>query len=347
MVAWTAIGALFALPYILRGASNSAYATIINWWLVGAFVPLIVRADRRLSTLGARPPRMLAAHIACAVALTALYVAVAATLEYRIGLNPWNPLSNVGGLVDWFLWALVMYCVILGTLKALQYYRRHVTEAVALERMERRFLETRLNSLRLQLEPRFLFDVLASISAHVEDEPRVARRMIEHLGDLLRFSLATRDRQEVTLAEEMSFLEHYLALHRLRLNNRLTVTLSIMPEVEQTPIPALLLQPLLENAIRHGIGGRAEGGSVAVAARQVGSRVEIRVSDDGVGLPPGWRLDSLPGQGVSLTRERLLARYPSGECDFTLGARAGGGTEVKITLPLATTNEESPAHAIA
>ncbi|MEO7493751.1 MAG: histidine kinase [Massilia sp.] len=351
-MAWIAIGALFALPSVLRGegvggGADIVIATMMNWWLWGAFTPLIAAVDRRLSAAGWSLAPFLAAHVVAAIALPALYVGVAASLEYQLGLNKWNPWALPSGLIDWWLWALFVYGLIIGTLQAVKYYRRQLSDTIALERLERRLLETRLDALRFQLDPQFLFDVLAGISARVEHEPRVARRMIEHLGDLLRFSLATRDRTQLSVTEEMSFLDNYLALHRLRLNNRLTVTLSVAPEVEQARIPSQLFQPLVENAVRHGIAARAGGGSIEVAARLVGASVEIRVSDDGAGLPPGWRIDNAAGQGLSVTRERLLAMYPAGACDFAVGPRAEGGTEARISLPLSITNEERHDHAIA
>ena len=347
VMAWTAIGAVFALPHILREGGDSApWAIMINWWLWGVFAPLMSRADERLLTIFKRPMQLLAAHIGFGLSLTALYVAVAATLEYRLGLNKWNPWSNPQGLIDWYCWAFMVYCLILGSLKALKYYRRHVVEELKLERLERQVLETRLNALRMQLDPQLLFDALSGISAYVEQQPKLARKMIEHLGDLLRLSLATRNRQEVTVAEEFAFLEHYFALHRMHFQDRLTVMLSVTPDVQQARIPSQLLQPLAENAIRHGIAGRASGGSIIVSARHVGNRVDIRVTDDGLGLPPIWQMASAQGLGLSATRERLLSMYPAGECDFSVESHANGGTEARISWPLTISKETRHEHAI-
>jgi len=347
ILAWTAIGAVFALPYMLRGYGydTATMATMINWWLWGLLAPLISMVDDRLPALCKRPLPLLAAHVGFGVSLTALYVGTAAKLEYAIGLNDWAPGTEPQFLFDWFVWGLIVYCLILGAAKAFKYYRRHLSDELQLERLERRVLETRLNALRLQLDPQLLFDALKGISACVEEQPKLARKMIEHLGDLLRFSLATRNRQEVTVAEEMSFLENYFALHRMHFEDRLTVTLSVMPDAEQARIPSLLLLPLVENAIRHGIAGRGEGGSIAVVARCAGGKLEILVADDGPGLPPGWQMDSAQGQGLSVTRERLLAMYPARESDLAVGRRAGGGTEARVTLPLAIVKEDWHAHA--
>ena len=344
-MAWTAIGTVYALPDVLRGAP--LIATLINWWLWGALAPLINIMDIRLSTACKHPARLLAAHAGLSLLVPALYVAFDGTLQYQLGLNKWNPWSEPWWALDWYVWACLVYCMILGALKAFKFYRRQLSDDLKLARLERSVLETRMNALRMQLDPQLLFDALHDISAHVEQEPKLARKMIEHLGDLLRLSLATRNRQEVTLGEEICYLEHYFALQRMRFNGRLDVTLSVMPDVKHVSIPTLLLQPLVENAIRHGIAGRAAGGCISIAARRVGGRVDIRVSDDGPGLPLGYQMASTQGLGFNLTRYRLSAMYPAGEWDFGVGQRAGGGTEATISLPLAISKEDSDANALA
>ena len=331
-----AIGAAFAMPYLLLGHGYGALlASMMRWWLWGVLALLMSSADDRLSAALNHPMQLLAAHVGLGLLLTALFVAATSTLEYRLGFNPWNPWADFPGMLDMFLRDCLVYGLILGALKGVKYYRRHRIDELRLARLERSFVETRLNALRMQLDPHFLFNSLNGISAYVGYEPELARKMIAHLGDLLRLSLETRNRQEVTLADEISFLDHYLALHRMRFEERLSVTVSIAPDVEQARIPSLLLQPLVENAIRHGIAGRVNGGSIIVSARRVGGKVDIRVIDDGVGLPPNWQMEAAQGLGLSVTRERLLAMYPAGESDFAVEPHAGGGTEAKISLPLA------------
>jgi LytS/YehU family sensor histidine kinase len=158
--------------------------------------------------------------------------------------------------------------------------------------------------------------------------------MIEHLGDLLRRSLETKDRQEVLLAEELEFLAPYLEIQKIRFGEKLKIQLQIEPEVRNATVPSLLLQPLVENAIRHGISYRASGGTVIVSARKVDDRLEIRIQDDGAGLPPGWTLESSAGLGLSVTRERIKSLHPNGESSFTICPRRDGGAEVVIFLPL-------------
>ena len=347
-IAWTGIGGAFALPYILRGGGYSAlFSIVINWWLWGAMAPLISRVDDHLSSMYGRTAKLLAAHTVFALAAAIFYVAAAASIEHQLGLLPWNPWTEAISLIDWFYWALLVYCLILGTLKGLKYYKRSLSGELQLERLERGFLEARLNALRAQLDPHFLFNALNGISASLERDPRLARKMIEHLGDLLRLSLETRNRQEVSLADEAAFLEHYLALHRIRFGERLAITVSISPAVKQARIPSLLLQPLVENAIKHGIASGVAGGHIVLSAQRDGSRIDIRIIDNGAGLPPGWTMENAKGLGLSVTRERLLAMYPPGEWSFEVGRHADGGTQARITLPLTLMNEEAHAHPIA
>jgi LytS/YehU family sensor histidine kinase len=212
-----------------------------------------------------------------------------------------------------------------------------------MERLERSFSEARLNSLRMQLDPHFLFNALNTISAQVEREPRLARQMIEHLGDLLRLSLENKDRQEVLLVEEMAFLEHYLAIQRIRFGDRLRFETEIAPEVKYALVPCLVVQPLVENAIRHGISSRASGGTVVVSASRVEEQLEVRVSDDGVGLPAGWTLENGAGLGLSVTRERILGLHPVEGARFSVRRRGAGstGTEVAILVPLRFSSAEN------
>jgi two-component system LytT family sensor kinase len=205
--------------------------------------------------------------------------------------------------------------------------------------MEKSYSQARLNALRMQLDPHFLFNALNTISSHVERDPRLTRSMIEHLGDLLRMSLETKDRQEVPLAEELAFLGHYLEIQKIRFGDQLEVRIEVASEVRYANVPSLFLQPLVENAIRHGISRRASGGTVIVTARQVGDNLSIVVADDGVGLPASWSVERSTGLGLSVTRERLAGLY-SGNHSFNVRRRLEGGTAVEILLPLQVTGEE-------
>ena len=268
---------------------------------------------------------------------------MAAAVRAICGLAPWAPVLSLALLRDvlsgMFLWGWLIYWTILGGWLAFQYYERFLSSELRRERLERNFSEARLNALRLQLDPHFLFNALNTVSSQVERDPKLARRMIEHLGDLLRLSLDSKDRQEVALIEELAFLEHYLAIQRIRFGDNLRIETDVAPEVRHASVPSLILQPLVENAVRHGLGGRAAGGTVIVTARPAGDRLEIRVQDDGVGLPAGWQLDAHAGVGLSVTKERIAELHPNGSSRFEVLPRPAGGTDVEISLPLRLVGE--------
>jgi LytS/YehU family sensor histidine kinase len=227
-------------------------------------------------------------------------------------------------------------------LQAFKYFDRFRTGQLQLERMERSLVESRLNALRLHLEPHFLFNTLNAISSELGDNPRLARDMIGDLGSLLRRSLDCKDTAQVTLAQELSVLDHYLAIQRVRFGDRIEIEVDAEPSAVSQMVPPLLLQPLVENAIRHGLEGRVSGGKVIISATTKAEHLDIRVIDDGIGLPRSWRMENSTGHGVRITRERLRALYPEAGADCLKIRRAkGGGTEVSISIPLRKTQGAS------
>jgi hypothetical protein len=348
-LAWTILGCVFALPD-LSSDTDKRHALLLSltlWWSWGIVTPLILWVDRQIPVSRKQLARRVLAHLLPSLLVTSLYVYVLGVLRAAFGMNEWNGVLNIRLLGDslrgMFLWNWLIYWLILGAWQAHRYYDHYVASELRLERLERNFSEARLNALRMQLEPHFLFNALNTISSQVERDPKLARGMIEHLGDLLRLSLESKDRQEIPLAEEMAFLEHYLAIQKIRFGDNLRIETQIAPEVKYASVPCLFVQPLVENAIRHGISRRASGGTVIVSANQVGDRLDIRVLDDGVGLPAGWTLENSGGVGLSVTRQRVAGLYPDGEACFTVNRRATGGTEVEISLPLRWSGKD--AHA--
>lgn len=285
------------------------------------------------------------AHLLASVALTILYFYVLIAMRALLGLGAWSLLADRRFLPtvfhESFLWSWVVYWVIVGVRQTFRYYEHYLASELQLEQMERSFSQARLNALRMQLDPHFLFNALHTISSQVERSPRLARNMLEHLGDLLRLSLDARDRQEIPLAEELAFLDHYLAIQKIRFAETLRIEIEVTPDVKYALVPCLILQPLVENAIRHGISRRASGGIVKVSAQRGANQIEIRIADDGVGLPPGWTLETSSGMGLSVTREPIVGLYPDGDSRFSLRPRTGGGTEVEISLPLRFAGEHA------
>jgi LytS/YehU family sensor histidine kinase len=305
---------------------------------------VIVGVDRLLPSSDKQLARRILLHFLLSFPLTAAYIYVFAAMLALVRVGTWeaayHPQTLMMALRGMFLWSWLVYWLIVGGWQAYQYYGRYLSSELQMARLERRFTEARLNALRMQLDPHFLFNALNTISSQVERDPRMARRMIEHLGDLLRLSLESRDREEIPLAEELAFLDHYLAIQRIRFGDQLKVEVRIDADVMYAPVPCLFIQPLVENAIRHGISRRASGGTVVVSAQRSGNQLRIGVLDDGVGLPAGWTLESSTGLGLSLTRDRIAGLYPDGTTQFVVRPRAEGGTEVMVVLPLHAMEDE-------
>jgi two-component system, LytTR family, sensor kinase len=202
--------------------------------------------------------------------------------------------------------------------------------------LEGSLARAQLRNLRLQLQPHFLFNALNTISATMYDDPRAADEMLAQLAELLRASLRTAQTDEVPLSEELAVLDCYLAILRARFGDRLAVTLEIEPGTAGALVPSMILQPLVENAVRHGNAERQGRGAVAVRARREGGRLILEVEDDG-----GGEGTAHPGTGVGLsaTAERLCLLY--GDAQTFSAGNGGGGFRVRATLPLR--HAEAPA----
>lgn len=285
------------------------------------------------------------AHLPASILVTLLYSYLLNAMSSVVGLTGWGSMGAKGFLASIsngsLLGRWLVCCVILAARQTFRYYKHYLESELRLERMERSFSEARLNALRMQVDPHFLFNALNTISSQVERDPRLARTMIEHLGDLLRMSLEARDRQEIPLAEELAFLDHYVAIQKIRFADNLRIEIQVVPEVKYALVPSLIVQPLVENAIRHGVSRRASGGTVTVSAEPDANQLHIRITDDGVGLPPGWTLETSSGTGLSVTQERIVGLHPNGNSRFSVRPRAGGGTEADISLPLRFAGEQA------
>lgn len=237
---------------------------------------------------------------------------------------------------------LLFYALLLGIAHLVFYYRRYREREEAAQQLARGLTEARLQALKMQLQPHFLFNTLNAISALIPAEAKPARRMVARLGDLLRTTLEHEETQEVTLREELAFLEPYLEIEQARLADRLTVVMNIAPETLDARVPHLILQPLVENAVRHGIASRIEPGKVEISAsRGPDDRfLQLEIRDDGpgvdrhLGLEAQAELRTHTRRGVGLTniRSRLEQLY-GGEHRFKLENQAAGGVLVRISLP--------------
>lgn len=339
---WTGLGVLFSIQVCLLWPDSvtlfrAMQVTMPRWYIWGLLASLTFAVDRR--AFGRLPlSKRILAHIPLGIAVSF----VAMTLDYAVQdvlKVEWRPATAAHFFLQNFLGQVMVYAVIVGASLATGYAaeaRKREQEAAELAlhsaQLETHLTEARLRVLQSQLNPHFLFNAFNTISALTETDPKTARRAMARLGALLRSSLDHAGRQEVTLAEELRFLDDYLTIERLRFEDRLTVDVQVEDSVRGALVPSFVLQPLVENAIRHGTGALLRAGSVRLSARQAGDRLMLEVEDDGVGLPEGWRIEDHAGVGLSNIARRLQELYGS-EHRFVVGNRAEGGVRVEIALP--------------
>jgi len=219
--------------------------------------------------------------------------------------------------------------VILGTFYGVDAYRRWREEQLRAERLSAQLQEAKLQALKMQLHPHFLFNTLQTISALIPRDPQRAEALIEKLGELLRTALELGDRHLVSLDEELAFIERYLDIQQARLGERLRVRWEVEPDARDRNVPAFVLQPLVENAIKHGIAPRPEPGSVAVGASMSENKLVLWVRDDG----PGLNGQLHEGHGLRNLKERLRTLYgPEAKLELLNGAK--GGLVARIEIPL-------------
>ncbi|HEY0023129.1 MAG TPA: histidine kinase [Longimicrobium sp.] len=251
----------------------------------------------------------------------------------RQGFDPWRSLSRL-----WFIREMVVYCGIVAAGLARDYfwrYRARQEEAVRLQaetaRLQAQLAEARLATLRTQIDPHFLFNTLNAVSALVERDPPGVRRMIARLSELLRHSLEGAGDAEVPLRQELAFVDKYLEIMRIRFQGSLEVETVVDDEVRDALVPNLVLQPLVENAVKHGVSRLRGAGKIEIRAHLHDGRVVLRVRDNGPGLADA------PQDGVGLrnTRERLAQLYGEAQ-SFALRPAEGGGTEAEVSLPFHT-----------
>jgi two-component system, LytTR family, sensor kinase len=341
---WTAVGLVAVLPEmtVSHDFGKATLLSLVQWWSWGLLAPAIVAVDTRLPFSSRQPVRRILVHLAVAPAFGLVDGYLSACIAALLGVLKWPQVAEslvlTTALREMF-WSVVVYGLIVGVRQAYLYQQRYLSAELRMERLERSFSAARLNSLRMQLDPHFLFNALNTISAQVEREPRLARRMIEHLGELLRLSLSSQGKSVLLLAQELVFLDHYLAIQKIRFGSSLRVEINVAAEVTRALVPGMFIQPLVENAIRHGLAPRAGGGTLTLSAERVGDELHVRVCDDGVGLPADWSSQSPVGLGLSITRERISGLYPDGSTHFSICPRATGGTEVEIHFPLRLAEE--------
>lgn len=235
-------------------------------------------------------------------------------------------------LISYTFGSVGFYLLLLLGSQGWHYYQRYRERERRATELEGQLARAQLQALRMQLNPHFLFNTLNTIAALIHDQPELADRTVTRLSELLRLSLDRSDTHEVPLRDELGFLQRYLEIEQARFGERLRVDFAVPEELHDAYVPALVLQPIVENAIRHGIERREESGRITIEARRQNQRLELIVTDNGPGLPVGQTTFQREGIGLSNTRSRLHHLY--GECQSVqLRQAKPEGIEVLVSLP--------------
>jgi len=309
----------------------------IDWLLYAVLTPFVFRASRRIRLERPHLARNIMLHIAGALGMCVAWAALGTLL--RLGIFP--PAAGATaqkvwlGFVSWVFTTLPfgvgVYFALVGIQHSLFYFAQARERETQAARLAAQLSEARLGALRMQLNPHFLFNSLNAITVLVRDRnTAAASRMLELLSDVLRQVLQTDETHETALSGELEFLERYLAIEQVRFSDRLRPRIEIDPAVARAAVPRFLLQPLVENALHHGIARRADAGLLQVSAHREGGELVLTVRDDGPGLP----MTPVEGSGVGLsnTRARLAALY-GGDATLEVANAEGGGAIATVRLP--------------
>ena len=313
------------------------------WYAWALLAPLVLWLARAYSFERGKWRKALAVHVPAVFMFTFAHAMLlgagkVATMRFLAGRE-----------VDWWLgvreryflyfdWEMMTYWAIIAVSHAYYFYRESQERALTTERLQTGLAEARLQALQRQLHPHFLFNTLHTISALMHRDINAADTMLARLSDLLRLTLDRVGTQLVPLKDELDFIHKYLDIERTRYAERLHTTFVIEPDTLGASVPNFVLQPIVENALRHGIGPKVGGGRVEVRAHHNGEWLQLVVQDDGYGVPPD-KLDAFnTGVGLSNTRSRLEHLYP-GNHTFEFQTPPSGGLAVTIVIPFAVDAE--------
>ena len=345
---WAILGVIYASPIYLEvraEAMGHAAWRIFTWgiltWLAWApLTPAMVWLARRYSLVGDTWRRSFLVHLP-AFLLTSMVHSAAATVV-TLNIKPFDNMGAspftfwprfLGRMQGSFGSDLLVYGSVIGIFYAFDYYRKFREREFVTTRLEAQLAQAQLDSLRMQLHPHFLFNTLNNIVGLVRDNKNnAAVNMLVGLSDLLRHTLEHSSKQEVELREELEVIKLYLSIQEMRFSDRLRVELDIDPATARAMVPNLILQPLMENALRHGIGRSADSGLVGISSAVEDGHLRLTVYDDGAGLPENWRLNGSSGIGLANTAARLQQLYDE-DHEFDIHNREGGGVEVMILIP--------------
>ncbi len=351
---WVVLGIIYAGPiYMEVRTSGMKHAAsrifswgILTWCAWAPLTPVMVWLARRFSLVGSAWKRNVLVHVPAFLIISAAHSVVATAITLAV-----RPFDNMGS--PYAFWPrflsrmqgslgpdLLVYGGVIGVCYAFDYYRKYREREFLATQLEAQLAQAQLESLRTQLHPHFLFNTLNGIVGLVRDNKNdAAVNMLVGLSDLLRHALEHSTQQEVELKEELSFLELYLNIQQMRFSDRLQITMDIDPRATSALVPSLILQPLVENALRHGIGRSVASGLVGITAHVEEDSLKLTVFDNGAGLPKSWQLKSSGGIGLANTAARLQQLYGENH-RLDVRNRSQGGVEVVIVVPFRTSSQQ-------
>ena len=353
-LAWTVLGLfMFTQGLIQKLANHDPYP----WWhhlagfMVGVYVwcllsPVVLWLGRRFPFERKHWTRRIATHLGLGLAVAVLQLGSEGAILYLIGVFPTIMTSFTATfaflVVIGFHQAYLMYWVILGIQYGFGWYRRYEErkqEALRLElhssQLQSQLAQANLSALKMQIQPHFLFNTLNAIMVLVRQQKgRDAEEMLSRLSDLLRCVLDDVDHDEVPLHREMEYLQLYLSIEQVRFQDRLQIEIACDPEVLDAAVPHMVLQPLVENAIRHGIGRSSSAGRIRISACRIDLMLEMKVQDDGPGLTATNPRQNR-GIGIANTRARLRQLYGD-VASLSVENDVSGGVSATVILPCHT-----------
>jgi LytS/YehU family sensor histidine kinase len=339
---WTLIGLAFAGQfYLVRAKVGDPVSwqfaigrNLADWYVFAILSIPVWWLARHFPIDRARWHRTLFIHLVAATLFSLSWMILRAAIEHLVSRASVQPVSFetafTHALVTTFVVNTLVYWALVSLAHALGYYLKYRERTVRAAELEKRLTEAKLQALQMQLNPHFLFNTLHAISSLMHQDVEAADRMLARLSDLLRYALESTDSQEVPLRKELDFLTRYLEIEQTRFGERLQVRLQIDPAAMDAKVPNLILQPLVENAIKHGVEPHARPGILELRAQKENSTLRLEVEDNGAGLQPTKRAGF--GVGLSNTRARLEQLYGNAHSlEMLDGAR--GGLLVRLSIP--------------
>lgn len=342
---WTLFGLFFTSQFALQNQLSRnpvPFWQILTWQMVSGYVwfalsPLILWLAAKFPFEAEKWKSSVFVHLAAGVVLAFFQQAIDTFLLTRLGYPPNRQFASFLEAYKFFIFinlhlSILIYWGVIGIKSAFSYYQKYRERELQTSKLEARLATSRLQVLKGQLQPHFLFNTLNAISELIYRDPEAAERMIGDLSDLLRLSFEKLEVQEISLKQELEFLRKYLEIEQMRFQDRLRVEMEIAPDTLDASVPNMILQPLVENAIKHGIAPRSTGGKIQIGAHRSNGTLELSVSDNGIGVPFNDVENLSEGVGLSNTRRRLKHLYGERH-KFDLKAAEASGLSVNLTIP--------------